>query len=89
MESMLDDDAVSRSKVVGGSTDEAIRDAVLGELRQDAATAALAIEVEVFEGRVELRGTVEDILDVEAAEEVAACVPGVVEVAERLKVRNG
>jgi osmotically-inducible protein OsmY len=89
LDSMRDDETVDRSEVVGGSPDEAIRDAVLRELREDAGTTALEIEVEVFEGRVELRGTVDDMLDVEAAEEVAARIPGVVEVTERLRVRNG
>lgn len=68
--------------------DEAIRDAVLRELREDAATAGLAVEVEVVGGVVTLRGTVADILDVEGAEEVAARVPGVVEVVEEFEVEG-
>ncbi len=66
--------------------DEAIADAVRRELREDAATTGLVLEVEVNQGVVRLRGAVEDLLDVESAEEVAARVPGVMEVAEELEV---
>jgi osmotically-inducible protein OsmY len=68
--------------------DEAIRDAVLRELREDAATTDLVLEVEVNEGMVVLRGQVGFIEDVESAEEVAARVPGVVDVDEQLDVRG-
>ncbi|MEX2229088.1 MAG: BON domain-containing protein [Dehalococcoidia bacterium] len=66
--------------------DEAIRDAVIRELREDAATTALVIEVDVTAGVARLSGRVESVDDAESAEEVAARVPGVVEVDEALDV---
>jgi osmotically-inducible protein OsmY len=84
----MDDERVARSTIIGGSPDEAIREAVLRELREDAATTALEIDVEVYEGIVTLRGSVDDLLDAEAAEEVAARLPEVREVHEELDVRN-
>ena len=66
--------------------DEAIREAVLRELREDAMTTGLDIDVEVFASRVTLRGTVTDLQEAEAAEEVAARVPGVHEVEELLEI---
>jgi osmotically-inducible protein OsmY len=68
--------------------DEAVADAVSRELREDAATAALAIEVEVWDGVAHLRGVVDGPEDAEAAEAVAARVPGVVEVADDLEFRS-
>jgi len=68
--------------------DEALADAIRAELRQDAATTALAIDVEVVDGIARLRGTVPDMVDAENAEAVAAGVPGVVEVLEQLQVEN-
>ena len=84
----MDPDRVDRTQVVGGPADEAIKDAVIRELREDAATTGLDIEVEVFEGVVTLRGTVEDIIDAESAEEVAGRLSEVRGVREELKVRN-
>jgi osmotically-inducible protein OsmY len=46
------------------------------------------VDVEVFEGSVTLRGSVPSVIDVENAEEVAARVPGVVEVDEELDVED-
>ena len=74
--------------VDGAPGDEAIRDAVLRELREDSATTDLEIEVDVEGGRVVLLGRVPYVEDVESAEEVAARVPGVGEVEERLDVEN-
>jgi osmotically-inducible protein OsmY len=68
--------------------DEAVADAVRRELREDAATTALAIEVEVLDGVAHLRGVVAGPEDAEAAESVAARVPGVVEVADDLQFRS-
>ena len=83
--SAVDEIDVERS-ADGQLGDEAIRDAVLRELREDAVTTELAIDVEVTRGRVILTGTVTDIQEAETAEEVAARVPGVVEVQEQLEV---
>lgn len=75
-----------RSASDGEPGDEAIRDAVRRELREDAATADLRLWVRVAEGVVYLRGTVAGIEDVESAEEVAARVPGVREVIDEINV---
>jgi hypothetical protein len=66
--------------------DEAIADAIRRELREDAATADLRVQVRVDQGVVHLHGTVPTLEDAESAEEVAARVPGVVEVIEQLEV---
>jgi osmotically-inducible protein OsmY len=66
--------------------DEAIEDAVRRELREDAATTDLALAVHVRNGVVRLRGIVPDVTDAESAEEVAARVPGVVEVIDETEV---
>ncbi|MDA1062323.1 MAG: BON domain-containing protein [Chloroflexi bacterium] len=78
-------DSVEVARSADGTRgDEAIRDAVIRELREDAATTALTIEVDVIGGVVRLTGRVESIDDAESAEEVAARVPGVLEVDEAL-----
>ncbi|MGI8549653.1 MAG: BON domain-containing protein, partial [Dehalococcoidia bacterium] len=66
--------------------DEALTAAILRELREDALTTDLRIHVTVREGVAYLRGTVEGIEDADAAEEVAARVPGITEVVEELRV---
>lgn len=68
--------------------DEAIAEAVRRELREDAATTDLQIEVSVLRGVVRLRGTVPSIEDAINAEEVASRVPGVVEVREELEIAS-
>jgi osmotically-inducible protein OsmY len=80
------DTTVERSALDGGFGDEAIADAVRRELREDAATTDLRIEVVVRNGVVHLRGIVPDVDDAENAEEVAARVPGVQDVVEELTV---
>lgn len=82
-----DDLTVEPSASDGSLGDEAIADAVLRELREDAMTTALRIDVQVREGVVHLRGSVEGMEDADAAEAVAARVPGVREVVEELRVR--
>lgn len=84
--SSMDDVAVERSSFDGQVGDEAIADAVRRELSEDSLTTGLAIQVLVRQGIVHLRGRVDDVLDVENAEEVAARVPGVVQVEESLDV---
>lgn len=66
--------------------DEDIREQVIEALRTDAATIDLVIDVIVRNGIVHLRGQVPTIDDAEAAEEVAARVPTVLEVMEELEV---
>ncbi len=82
----MDEIEVDRSTLDGRPGDEALIDAVRRELREDALTTDLQIEVTVRNGVVHLRGTVAGIEDVENAEEVAARVPGVREVIEELRV---
>lgn len=55
-------------------------------LKEDAGTADLPIRVAVRRGVVHLRGAVPSLADSDLAEEVAARVPGVVEVDEGLEV---
>ena len=81
-----DDVSVERSASDGEYGDEAIADAVRRELLEDAATTDLTIDVEVREGVVSLRGSVQSVTDAENAEEVAGRVPGVEEVLEELRV---
>jgi hypothetical protein len=81
-----EDISVAASAVDGRGGDEAIADAIRRELRRDAATAGLDIDVEVQDGVARLRGRVEDIVDGENAEEVASRVPGVNEVIDETEV---
>lgn len=76
---------VERSALDGRPGDEALADAVRRELREDATTTSLNIQVEVRNGVVRLRGTVGDLEDVENAEAVASFVPGIAEVREQLE----
>ncbi len=66
--------------------DEALAEAVQRELKEDAATTSLAIEVFVRRGIVHLRGWVPGLEDVDNAEGVAERVPGVREVVDELEV---
>lgn len=68
--------------------DEQITEAVLRELMEDAATTSLRVQVFTRNGVVHLRGTVPTLLDAELAEEVAARVPGVLDVREELEVEE-
>jgi osmotically-inducible protein OsmY len=67
--------------------DKALAEAVRRGLRDDAATTALDIEVEVWDRVAHLRGAVANPEDVDAAEAVAARVPGIGEVADDLALR--
>ncbi len=66
--------------------DSALADAIARELREDAATTALPIEVTVVNGVARLVGRVPDLEDAENAEEVAGRVPGVRAVTDDLDV---
>jgi osmotically-inducible protein OsmY len=85
--SSMDSVEVERS-ADGTIGDEAIRDAVLRELREDSATTAMELDVSVEGGVVRLRGTVADLEDTDNAAEVASRVPGVVEVVDELEVEG-
>jgi hypothetical protein len=84
----MDDDREVRSEIVGGPADAGLVEAVLFELREDSATTHLRLRVACQEGVVRLRGEVDDILDAENAEAVAARVPGVREVIDETEVRG-
>ena len=66
--------------------DEALAEAVRRELKEDAATTSLAVDVFVRRGVVHLRGCVGGMEDVDNAEGVAERVPGVREVVDELEV---
>jgi osmotically-inducible protein OsmY len=66
--------------------DLAIEDAVQRELREDAATTGLDVRVRVRRGIVHLTGRVAGPEDADAAESVAASVPGVREVVEEIEI---
>jgi osmotically-inducible protein OsmY len=83
-----DDVQVERSALDGRPGDEALVEAILRELREDALTTELQVRVLVRKGVAHLRGRVADVEEAEAAEEIAGRVPGVVEVIEELEVSN-
>jgi osmotically-inducible protein OsmY len=87
----LDDVAVARSASDREPGDEALVDAVRRELRQDALTTDLEVEVEVEvrDGVAVLRGTVADLVDAESFEEVAGRVPGIRDVLDRTEIAEG
>jgi osmotically-inducible protein OsmY len=66
--------------------DETIREDVIRELREDAATTDLDVPVEVYRGIVVLRGVVPSLDDALNAEEVAGRVPGVLEVQDEMTI---
>ena len=86
--SSLDDQDVPRSAEDARLGDEAIADAVRRELREDATTTNLRVDVAVHGRIVHLRGQVEGMEDAENAEAVASRVPGVRSVEEELHVRG-
>lgn len=90
MEGTFEPDSTSSMEVdpsvSGGTGDEGLADAIRRELRQDAATTDLQVEVRVEEGVAYLRGRVIDLDDVDNAEEVAGRVPGVRDVVEELEI---
>jgi BON domain len=68
--------------------DEALADAIRRELREDAATTDLDLEVQVERGVARLSGTVPSLEDAENAESVASRVPGIREVADETDVQG-
>jgi hypothetical protein len=68
--------------------DEAVADAIRREIQENAETTDLRVDVTVEEGVAHLRGTVPSLEDAEAAEAVAAQVPGVREVSEELDIQG-
>jgi BON domain len=83
----MDEIEVARSASDAYLGDEAIRDAINRELREDALTTSLeGIRVHVVQGRVVLRGAVPSLEDADAVEEVVSRVPGVREVVDELEM---
>ncbi|MHB1417309.1 MAG: BON domain-containing protein [Chloroflexota bacterium] len=68
--------------------DEQLADDIRRELKEDSLTTELKIRVTVRNGVAYLYGSVPSTEDADAAEEVAARVPGVVEVQENLSVQD-
>ncbi|HEU5369491.1 MAG TPA: BON domain-containing protein [Ktedonobacterales bacterium] len=81
-----DELGVRRSAEDARPGDEALAEAIQRELREDALTTDLSIDVEVREGVARLRGRVPDLTDAENAEEVANRVPGVHAVIDDLEM---
>jgi osmotically-inducible protein OsmY len=86
--SALDDVSVDESASDPILGDEALAEAIRRELREDAATTALNIDVEVRDGVAHLSGVVAGPEDAEAAEAVAARVPGLAEIADDLVIQS-
>lgn len=82
----MDQVEVAPSALDGQPGDEALADAIRDELRRDALTTDLQIDVRVVRGVAHLRGVVTALEDAEHAEAVAADVPGVREVVEELTI---
>jgi hypothetical protein len=70
----------------GGTGDEALAAAVRRELREDAATAGLELEVDVRDRVAYIRGRVADMVDAENAEAVAGRVDGLAEVVDETEL---
>jgi osmotically-inducible protein OsmY len=84
----LSDQEVERSAEDNRPGDEALADAIRRELREDALTTDLQIDVQVENGVAHLRGRVAGLEDAEAAQEVASQVPGVRDVIDELDVAD-
>lgn len=78
--------SVAPSAEDGRPGNEAMRQAIRWELREDALTTDLRIRVRVEEGVASLFGTVPSLVDAENAEEVANRIPGVHEVIDHLEL---
>ena len=88
-ESAMSDRQQLPRSVSGGTPDDAIADAVRRELRRDATTAELDLDVEVADGIATLRGRVSDLADSDDALAVAGRVPGVVDVVDEIEIEAG
>jgi len=69
--------------------DEDIRDDVIRELREDALTTDLKLDIDVRHGVVFVNGTVQTLDDAENAQSVASRVAGVVDVEDRTNTIEG
>lgn len=80
----MDDVAIDASTIDEEPGDEALADAVRRELREDAATSHLRLDVQVRRGVAYLRGTAEDLEDTDNAADVASRVAGIRQVVEQI-----
>lgn len=80
------DEPAAASAQARGPADSALEEAIRRELRRDAATTDLPIEIEVIDGVAHLRGQLSDMVDSDNAAEVAGRVPGVLEVIDETDV---
>jgi len=67
--------------------DKAISTKVEAKLAQDSITQAIQVEVETYQGVVQLSGFVDSAQKIERAEEIARNVPGVKDVKNDLQLR--
>lgn len=74
------------SPVAGDRDDETVREDILRELRQDALTTDLDVDVEVINGIAVLKGSASSLEDALNAEEVTWRVPGVRDVREEITI---
>lgn len=72
----------------GTPGDDEITERVRHLLRTDAATTDLELQVKTIDGVVHLRGLVQSLDDTDLAAEVAARVPGVVDVVDEMAVQS-
>jgi osmotically-inducible protein OsmY len=84
----MDDVTVAPSASDNAPGDEALAEAILRELREDALTTDLQLRVAVREGVAYLRGEVPHLQDAENAEAVAGRVPGLGGVVDELTVTD-
>lgn len=84
----MSSDTVDPSAEDNRPGDQALEDAIRRELREDASTHDLSLDVAVERGVAHIRGAVGDLTDAENAESVASQVPGVREVTDETTVQN-
>lgn len=84
----LSSDTVDPSAEDNRPGDQALEDAIRRELREDASTHDLTLDVAVERGVAHIRGMVSDLTDAENAESVASQVPGVREVIDETTVQS-
>lgn len=85
-ETSMSDRIDLRRSESGGAPDGELIDAVRRELRRDASTSELDVDVDVREGIATLRGRVMDLADSDNALAVAGRVPGIVDVVDEIEV---
>ena len=85
-ETAMHDEPRAPHAVTAGSADEALAARVRRELREDAATAHLRLQVSVQDAVATVRGAVNDLEDSDNALAVAGRVPGIDDVVDELEM---